>query len=98
MKQHCTKVDKRSQVGVGEFPYDQSMLEEIKQYLPRGYARIIERKTGYSLDTIYSVMMNRRRNDEIVRLAKRLAINHKDTIIKSLKLKIKLHENSTDCD
>ena len=42
-------------------------LQKIRKWLPRGYAKIIQEKTGKNIASIYQVVCGRTCNDEIYR-------------------------------
>ena len=61
-------------------------LQKIRKWLPRGYAKIIQEKTGKNIASIYQVGCGRTCNDEIYRALLDLAIENKKEIEERQKL------------
>lgn len=61
-------------------------IEKIKKWLPRGYAKIIQEKTGKSLPFIYQVVCGGTNNDKVYNALIELAIENKKKIEERRKL------------
>lgn len=61
-------------------------IKKIKKWLPRGYGKVVQEKTGFSLAFIYQVVSGSTENDEVYNALLEVALENKKKIEERTKL------------